>query len=240
MDHRRRTARIAGLWYLAVALVGPVGIMLVPSQIVVPGNAAATAANLAAHEGLLRLGIVSSLVCQICFVFLVVALDRLFAGVHETYAKLMVSLVIAAVPIAIVNELFNLAALELGTGAIYASAIPEEQRSALTLALLNVHQHGLAIAGVFWGLWLFPFGVLVIRSGFIPKVFGALLIVGCFSYLIDSSVALLAPQHRSVISGVLMLPLGIGEFAIIFWLLIKGVRVARPGGSPIGGVSHAA
>lgn len=81
------------------------------------GNAAATAANIVAHEGLLRLSVVSSVVCQICFVFLVVALHRLFADVHETSAKLMVSLVVAAVPIAIANELFNLAALELGTGA---------------------------------------------------------------------------------------------------------------------------
>lgn len=97
-----------------------------------------------------------------------------------------------------------------------------------------MHQYGLAIAGVFWGLWLFPFGVLVIRSGFIPKLFGVLLIVGCFSYLlIDSPVALLAPQHRSAFSGILMLPLGIGEFAIIFWLLIKGVRAAPAGGARV-------
>jgi hypothetical protein len=227
-------ARSAGLWYLAMALIGPIGIMVVPSQILVQGDAAATAANIAANEWLLRVGIVSSLICQICFVFLVLALDRLFAGVHDRYAKLMVSLVIAAAPIAIVNELFQVAALELGTGAVYAAAIPEVQRNALVLALLNVHHSGIAIAGVFWGLWLFPFGMLVIRSGFIPRVLGVLLIAGCFSYLVDSAIALLVPQYRSVLAGVLMLPLALGEFGSIFWLLIKGVRVARPGASPVG------
>lgn len=231
-------ARIAGLWYLAMALIGPIGIMVVPSQILVAGDPAATAANIAAHESLLRAGIVSSLICQICFVFLAVALHRLFAGVHDTYAKLMVSLVIAAAPIAIVNELFQVAALELGTGAVYASALPDGQRNALALAFLNVHQGGIAIAGVFWGLWLFPFGMLVIRSGFMPRVLGWLLIAGGCSYLIDSGVALVAPQHRSVLAGVLMLPLALGEFGSIFWLLIKGVRSAQPGAPLVGAALH--
>lgn len=228
MDLQTRTARVAGLWYLAVALVGPIGIIAVPSQIFVPGDAAATAANLTEHALLLRIGIASSVICQICFVFLVLALDRLFAGVHARYAKLMVSLVIAAAPIAIVNELFNVAALELGTGG-FASALPAPQRGALVLALLGVHHTGLAIAGVFWGLWLFPFGMLVIRCGFIPKILGALLIAGCFSYLLDSAIALLAPQYRGMLSGILMLPLAAGEFSIILWLLIKGVRAAPTG-----------
>jgi hypothetical protein len=88
-----------------------------------------------------------------------------------------------------------------------------------------VRQTGIAIAGVFWGLWLFPLGVLAMRSGFIPRILGALLIAGCFSYLIDSSVALLAPEHRGALSSILMLPLALGELGMIGWLLIKGVRV---------------
>ena len=89
---------------------------------------------------------------------------------------------------------------------------------------MNVRQHGIAIAGIFWGLWLFPFGVLVIRSGFIPKILGILLIVGCFSYLIDSAVALLLPEHRDRLAGILMLPLAAGELSMVLWLLVKGVR----------------
>src|SRR5687768_10427261 len=96
-DSRKRLARIAGLWYLAMVLSGPIGIVYVPSRIVVAGDAGATAKNIVAHELLLRVGILSSLVCQISFVFLVLALNRLFRGVNERQAKLMVSLVIAAV-----------------------------------------------------------------------------------------------------------------------------------------------
>lgn len=206
-----------------MALIGPVGIMMMPSQIIAPGDAAATAANVATHDLLVRLGIISSVLCQIFYVLLALALRRLFAGVHDTYATLMMALVLVGAPIAIVNELFAVAALELGTGA-YAAALSASQRDALVLALFNVRQTGVAIAGVFWGLWLFPFGVLVIRSGFIPRILGALLIAGGGAYLIDSAVALLAPQHRSAVSGILMLPLALGEFGMIFWLLIKGVR----------------
>lgn len=227
MDVRKRTARIAGLWYLAVALVGPIGIMWIPSQIFSAGDPAAIVANIADHEMLLRLGIVSSLICQICFLFLALSLRRLFEGVHDTYAKSMMSLVIAGAPIAIVNELFNIVVLALATNPFYASAIPDDQRIALVLLFLEVHQTGIAIAGVFWGLWLFPFGMLVIRSGFIPKPLGWFLLAGGLSYLVDSSLALLAPQHRIAVSMFLMLPLALGEFSMIFWLLIKGVR-ARP------------
>jgi hypothetical protein len=224
MDPRKRTARIAGIWYLVMALSGPIGIIYVPSKILVSGDAGATAANIAAHELLLRVGIFSSLFCQVSFLFLVLALNRLFQGVNDRHAKLMVSLVVAAVPVAIVNEFCQVAALELSSGAAYLNGLPAEQRNALALALLNVHQRGISIAGIFWGLWLFPFGILAIQSRFIPKILGALLIVGCFSYLIDSSVALLAPQYRSGLSDALMLPLAVGEISMVFWLLIKGVR----------------
>src|SRR5262245_43024013 len=123
MNQQKRAARIAGLWYLAMAVSGPIGIVYAPSKIVVAGDAIATAANVVSHQMLLRVGIVSSLVCQISFVFLVLALKRLFQGVNAAHTKLMVSLVIAAVPLAIVNELCPLAALEIGSGAAYLNAL---------------------------------------------------------------------------------------------------------------------
>ena len=224
VDSRKRPARIAGLWYLAMALSGPIGIVYVPSKILVAGDAGATAANIVAHELLLRVGILSSLVCQISFVFLVLALNRLFRGVNDRQAKLMVSLVIAAVPIAIVNELFQLAALELGKGGAHLTALAPEQRNALALAFLNVHQNGISLVEIFWGLWLFPFGVLVIQSRFIPRILGALLIVSGCSYLIETFVVLLAPQHREALADVLSLPMALGEVSMVLWLLIKGVR----------------
>lgn len=197
-------------------------------MILVAGDAGATAANIFTHELLMRAGVVSNLFCQVSFVFLVLALNRLFHGINDKLAKLMLALVISAVPIAVVNELCQVAALEFSSRAPYLAVLSPEQRSALMLTLLNVHQSGISVAGIFWGLWLFPFGLLVIQSGFIPKVLGVLLIVGCFSYLIDSSVALLAPQHGSAVSDILMLPLALGEISMVLWFLIKGVRANGP------------
>jgi len=197
-------------------------------MILVAGDAGATAANIFTHELLMRAGVVSNLFCQVSFVFLVLALNRLFHGINDKLAKLMLALVISAVPIAVVNELCQVAALEFSSRAPYLAVLSPEQRSALMLTLLNVHQSGISVAGIFWGLWLFPFGLLVIQSGFIPKVLGVLLIVGSFSYLIDSSVALLAPQHGSAVSDILMLPLALGEISMVLWFLIKGVRANGP------------
>jgi hypothetical protein len=227
VDSLRRQARIAGFWYLAMAVSGPIGIVYVPGKILVAGDAAATASNLAAHELLVRAGMVSSLFCQVSFVFLVMALRRLFQNVNEKQTSLMVSLVIAAVPIAIANELFQVAALELGRGAGYLNGLPTPQRSALALLFMNVRQMGISVVEIFWGLWLLPFALLVIRSGFIPKILGILLIASCVSYVLESFVALLAPNHLGIVSDVLAPFMALGELSMVLWLLIKGVRSER-------------
>jgi hypothetical protein len=224
MNSIKKNAKIAGLLYLIMAVTGPVGLLYVPSRIIVGGDAAATADNIINSAMLFRIGILSNLICQISFVFLVLSLNHLFKGVNEKHSRLMVSLVIVAVPIAILNELTQIAALHLLSGAEYLKVFDPSQLNALALAFLNVHGQGVIIAGIFWGLWLFPFGYLVIKSGFIPKIFGVLLIIGCFSYLADSSVALLFPQYSDAVSKILMLPLGVGEISTILWLLIKGAR----------------
>ncbi len=225
MNTRKKDARIAGLLYLLNAITGVTGMLIVPAKIIVAGNAAATAQNIMANEWLFRVGIVSNLICQISFIFLVLALDRLFKGVDEKHSKLMVSLVIASVPIAFLNELTQIAALHLLSGAKYLTVFKPDQLNALIMLFLNLHEHGVIIvAGIFWGLWLFPFGYLAIKSGFIPKILGILLIVGCITYLADSTMALLIPKFRDVITEVLMIPLGLGEILMMLWLLIKGVR----------------
>ena len=231
MNQKKRDARVAGLWYLAMALCGPFGIVYVPSQIWAPADATTTLANLQAHEMLLRLGVASNLLCQVIFVFLVLALCRLFLGVSAVHEKLMKSLVIAAVPIAMLNELWQLGALRVAQSAL----TPDQQREWVDV-FFRLHDDGIAVASIFWGLWLFPFGILALRSGFIPKLLGVLLIVGCFSYLIDSSLALLLPAARVALTDYLMLPLAAGELAMVLWLLIKGVRdETRPLAPVLGG-----
>jgi hypothetical protein len=223
MSERKHLGRVAGLWYAAMALTGPIGILYAPSQIHVSGDAAATAASLLAHATIARVGVLASIACQVSFVFLVLALERYFEGVDRRLSRLMRALVLVAAPIAIVNELTVLGALEVVGGAGAALAVPE--RDEIALALLNVHALGVdAVAGMFWGLWLFPFGLLAIRSGFVPKLLGGLLILGGVSYVADASLALLAPALRASVTGLLLLPLAAGELSTVAWLLIKGAR----------------
>lgn len=224
MNSDKKNARVAGILYLIMGITGAFGLMYVPSQVIVSGDAAATARNIIDSELLYRLGIISNLICQTSFIFLVLALNRLFKEVNEKHAKLMVSLVIAAVPIAFLNELAQIAALHLLSGAEYLKAFEPDQLNALVMVFLNLHEQGTFIAGIFWGLWLFPFGYLVIKSGFIPKILGIFLIIGCFAYLADSSTALLIPRQKGIVTDILMLPLAVGEILMILWLLIKGVK----------------
>ena len=132
----------------------------------------------------------------------------------------MVILVLVSVPMAMINTLNLAAPLIL----LNDSALAKPQSDALTMMFLNLRGHGVSTVSIFWGLWLFPFGLLVYRSKFIPRILGVFLIAGCFAYLTDSFTALLLPAYAPIVSQFMMIPLGIGEFAMIFWLLIKGVR----------------
>ncbi|MFK5879245.1 MAG: DUF4386 domain-containing protein [Flavobacteriaceae bacterium] len=224
MDSKKKNARIAGVLYLLLGITGAFGIMYVPSNIMVAGDATATANNIVNSEFLFRLSMVSNLISQTIFVFLMLSLNRLLKEVNPKYAKLMVTLVTVSVPISFLNILNLVAAEILVSGADFLTVFDTNQLNAFTLLFLNLYEHGIYIVGVFWGLWLFPFGMLVIKSKFIPKIIGIFLVIGCFAYLADSFTSLLFPEYKEIISSIIMLPLALGEFSIIFWLLIKGVR----------------
>jgi len=224
MTSPKKTAQIAGLLYLSLAITGAFGIMYVPTAIIVPSDAMATAKNILSNEGLFRLSIVSQLVSQTIFVFLVMALYQLLRDVDLKNARLMVALVVAAVPIAFLNTLNQVIALRLLSGETFLNVFDNNQREALTLVFLNLSNDGIAVAQVFWGLWLFPFGMLVIKSGFIPKWPGYLLIIACFGYVLNSLAHFLFPAFVELISIFTAVAGMLGEFSIILWFLIKGVR----------------
>jgi len=136
-------------------------------------------------------------------------------------------LVSVSVPIAFLNTLNLVAALILVSGADYLTVFDANQLNSIMMVFLNLYEHGVFIVGIFWGLWLYPFGLLVVKSKFIPKIIGVFLIIGCFAYLTDSFTSLLFPHYKEIISPVLLMPLAIGEFSIIFWLLIKGVKTQQ-------------
>lgn len=224
MDSRKKQARLTGALYLVLALVGGFGILYVPGQLVEPGNAVQTATNIRENEFLFRLGIASQLVCSVLFVFLGLALYRLLRRIHRRRARLMVILVLVSAPIGFLITLPQIAALNLLRGANYARVFEPEQVLGQMLLLLELHQIGILVVGIFWGLWLFPFGYLVYHSGFIPKLIGLLLMIGCVAYLIESFGWLLFPEFHSIISPYLLLPLSLGEFSIIVWLVTVGAR----------------
>jgi hypothetical protein len=166
--------RFAGLLYVLTSIVGFFAMGYVPGKLIVHGNTAATVNNIAAHEMLFRFGIAGQLVSQAGFIFVAFALYKLLAGVDRRHASLMVILIVVSVPIAFVNELNSLATLALVSGADFLSIVDKPQRDALAMLFLNLHGRGLVVAELFWGLWLFPLGLLVYRSRIPAAVSGGL------------------------------------------------------------------
>jgi hypothetical protein len=221
----KQQARIAGLLYAVVLVVAPLGLVYVPNKLIVTGDAAATAANIRASADWLRAGIASELLHQAVEIWLTLAIFRLFTPINRNLARQVVLLGLAPIPIAFLNVLNEEAALLLQSGVSYLQSFTPAQLDAMTALTLRLHSLGLQVAGVFWGLWLFPFGALVIRCGFIPKALGVLLWLAGTGYLLQSMVYLVTPSLHvlSDVGGLLT----IGEVPIILWLLVLGARGAR-------------
>jgi hypothetical protein len=228
MNSTKETARVAGLLYVLVSIPGVFCLLYIPSHFVVSGDAAATADRILTSEFVFRLGIVAEVISFTGFIFVARALYQLFSGVNKAQASLMVTLMLVSIPISLLNLLNEVAALTLVRGADFLSVFDKPQREALAMLFLNLHFQGFMVAQVFWGLWLVPFGVLVFKSGFLPRILGVLLIIACFGYLANSFVAFgVLPQIASRVIG----PLTICELPIILWLLIRGAK-EQPTGDP--------
>ncbi len=210
-------ARVAGFLYLIVV---PLGIFsLVTSGMVEPGDAATTAKNIMASELLYRLGIVSDLLATIVLILVVLPLYSLLKPVNKDVALLMVIFVLVGAPIGMLSKLNQFAALQLLSGADYLKVFTTEQLQSFAYLFLRLQNLGGTIAFIFWGLWLFPLGYLVFKSGFLPRILGVVLMIACFGYVIDSFAIFLGSRV-----GIGMLA-ALGELLFILWLLIKGVNV---------------
>jgi Domain of unknown function (DUF4386) len=216
-------ARVAGTLYLVLIPLSFFGFPYGLPRLFVPGDAVTTASNIIASESLLRLSIVVNLLGLIVNVFVVLALYRLLKPVSKDMALLMVVFLLLSVPIGMLNELNHIAVLLLLSGANYLTAFTANQLHALVLLFHDLHTGGLNIAQVFWGLWLFPMGYLVFKSGFLPRILGILLIIGCFGWLADSFAAFLLPNLGLKIG----MFTGLGEVLLPLWLVIKGVNVEQ-------------
>jgi hypothetical protein len=223
MSATTNPGRFAGLLYVLASIVGFFAMGYVPSKVMVHGNATATASNIAAHEMLFRLGIAGQLIGMVGFIFVALALYGLFKGVNRRYASLMVTLIVVSIPIAFLNEVNSIAALVLVRGADFLSVFDKPQREALAMLFLNLHAHGFDVVEMFWGLWLFPLGMLVYRSRFLPRFLGVWLIFAGVAWVILSLTGIVLPEYQHRVDRYSQ-PAIIGEIAFMLWLLIKGAR----------------
>jgi Domain of unknown function (DUF4386) len=222
-----KAARIAGAVYLSLVLTAPFSLMYIPGKLIVREDATATAVNVLNHEMMFRLCIVSELLSSVIFICLGLALYRLLSGVNNVWARLMVGFVLVSAAVGFLNVLNNLAALILFRGADFLSVFDKPQRDALAYLFVRLHSQGEMINEIFWGLWLFPFGLLVYRSGFLPRFLGVWLMLACFGWLALSLIALLSSPYYDAAFRIAQ-PLLFAELAIMLWLLIKGAKVPTP------------
>src|SRR5262245_6455326 len=191
MRTTKQQARFAGMLYVLMCIVGLPGLILIPSRLIAEGDAVATANHIRAAETLFRIGIASELSGIVVYVFLALALYRLFEAVNRNDAVVMVTLVLISVAIVFANAVNELGALILLGGPSFLATFTKPQLDSLAYLLLQMHDQGIGvITQVFWGLWLVPFGLLVIRSGFLPKILGVLLLIAAVGYLFRVAVGL--------------------------------------------------
>ena len=220
----KKAARIAGAVYLSMVVTAPFSLIYVPSKLIVRGNAAATADNILAHETMFRLSIYGDLVGQVIFICLAIALYRLLSGVNRIWAALMVAFVLVSAAVGFVNTLNDIAALILFRGGEFLTVFDKPQRDALAMFFLRLHSQGISIDEIFWGLWLFPFGLLVFRSGFLPRWLGVWLMINCFGYVVLSVIGFFFPAYNDK-AFLYLQPVLFGELAAMLYLLIRGANV---------------
>jgi hypothetical protein len=226
------TARRAGLLYLLMGLPAPFNLMYMPRTFIVPRDAAATMHNIAESQMIYRLTVLAGLVSAIGFVFLVLTLYELFKDVDRRQARFMVGLVLVSATIGIVTTALEFAPLIMLNAADSLSAFSKPQLDALGFGFLRLRNATVNVNTMLWGLWLMPFGILVLRSGFIPKLFGWFLLLGCAAYVTASLTAILAPAYLGRVTTITLPLAAPGELCMMFWLLFGSGRVRLPNPQP--------
>jgi hypothetical protein len=224
MNSTKNTARLAGLLWLLVAVTTGFSLGYVRPKLIVFADAAATVSNIIAFESLFRAAIISSILSQIFFFFFGLTAFRLFKGVNKTLATVFLSSLLVGVAIGVANSLNNLGALVIVTNPAYLKAFQAEQINALAMTFLRLNNFGIGLLETFTAISLFAFGLLIIRSGYLPRVLGILLMIGACAFPINTFTKILFPQfHPALLTQLTMLLTALGPPATILWLLIKGV-----------------
>lgn len=215
----QKTARLTGILYLLLVPLGIFGIIYT-STLTVSGDAAATASNIASSKSIYQLSILAALACGVVNTLVVLLLHKLLKPVNSFMASLMKVFLLISVPVGMMNELNRIAVLNLLSNEKYLEVFTSEQLQAHMMFFLKLHEFGIEIGSIYWGLWLFPMGYLVYKSGFLPKFIGLLLIIGCFGYLIDVLIFFFWNNAISLSEFTF-----IGEVILPLWLFFRGVNV---------------
>ena len=228
MSPTRNPGRVAGFWYLLLVIIGPLRLVYIPNKLFVHGDATATANNIAAHEWLFRFGMAADVVGAVVLIFLTLAFYRLFEGVDKYLAVLVVILggVMPAL-LYFVNVVSDGGTLMAVRGSGFLSVFDKPQRDALAMLFLRLHDEQNTAAEMLWGAWLFPLGMLVYRSRFLPRFLGVWLVINGFAYVILCFTGLLLPQYQGKVF-LLSQPALFGELALMLWLVIKGAKPPVP------------
>jgi hypothetical protein len=228
MSPTRNPGRVAGFWYLLLVILGPLRLIYIPDKLFVHENATATVNNITAHEWLFRFGMAADVVGAVVLIFLTLAFYRLFEGVDRYLAVLVVILggVMPAL-LYFVNVVNDGGALMAVRGSGFLSAFDRPQRDALAMLFLRLHDEQNTAAEMLWGAWLFPLGMLVYRSRFLPRFLGVWLVINGFAYVILCFAGLLLPQYQGKVF-LLSQPAMLGELALTLWLVIKGAKPPVP------------
>jgi hypothetical protein len=224
MNSTHNPGRVAGIWYLLLVLAGPLRLIYIPSKLFVHGDATATVNNIATHEWLFRLGIVTDLACAVILIFLTLAFYRLFKGVDQNLA-VMVVIFGGLMPAVIdfIGVVSDAATLTIVRGADFLSSFDKPQRDALAMLFLRLRDHQNTAAEILWGVWLIPLAVLVYRSRFLPRFLGVWLTINGIAYVVLSLTGELLPQYQDKVFAYGQ-PAFFGEIAIMLWLLIRGAK----------------
>lgn len=228
MNNNKQLARLAGIFYLIIAICGGFSELYVRKNMaVIPGDAAATATNILNNEWLFRIGFVSDLFMLMSYMVLGLTLYLLLKDTNKHVAVLMVLFNLIGIPLMCLNMLNHFVPLLLLSGSDYLSVFSVEQLHALSLLYLNMHNYGYIIAHVSIGTWLLPLGYLVYKSDMFPKILGILLMIASIAYLIDFLIQFLLPSYAPLWSEIVLAPAVIGEVSFLLWLLIRGVRTQK-------------
>ena len=220
----RNPGRVVGLWYLSLVLIGPLTLLYIPDKLFVLNDAAATAANIAAHQGLFKTGMLADLAGSVILIFLVLAFYRLFKDVDRQLAvMLVITGGVMPATLVLVNFVNSAGALTVAQSPDFLSAFDKPQRDALVLLFVRLHEHQITAAEILWGLWLFPMGLLTYKSGFLPRFIGVWLLINGATYILLSVSRLKTRDIAGRLFNYAQ-PVLFGELAIMLWLLVKGAN----------------